>query len=125
MCPFHVHLEVVSGCSTHVRPCSKDPKISAVSIADMMEKKGWKMERQTTNPPSVHCSVLPHHIGKAAELVSDLADCMRAYRADPSAVPAGMAGVYGMVAAVPDKGIIDEFLIGFFNEIFTPRARAQ
>ena len=76
---------------------SNDPKISVISIADMMEKKGWKMERQTTSPPSIHCSVLPHHIGKAAELVRDIAD----------------------------KGIIDEFLVEFFNEIFTPRARAQ
>jgi sphinganine-1-phosphate aldolase len=91
----------------------------------MMEKKGWKMERQTTTPPSIHCSVLPHHIGKAAQLISDIADCMRVYRADPSAVPEGMAGVYGMVAAVPDKGIIDEFLVEFFNQTFTPRARPQ
>jgi sphinganine-1-phosphate aldolase len=108
-----------------MRLCSKDPKISVISIADMMEKKGWKMERQTTTPPSIHCSVLPHHFGKAAEFVRDLGECMRLYRADPSAVPAGMAGVYGMVAAVPDQGIIDEFLVEFFNEIFTPRARAQ
>ena len=105
--------------------CSTDPKISVISIADMMEKKGWKMERQTTSPPSIHCSVLPHHIGKAVELISDISECMRVYRADPSAVPAGMAGVYGMVAAVPDKGIIDEFLVEFFNKINTPRARPQ
>jgi hypothetical protein len=36
-----------------------------------------------------------------------------------------MAGVYGMVAAVPDKGIIDEFLVEFFNQTFTPRSRPQ
>ena len=81
------------------------------------------MERQTTSPPSIHCSVLPHHIGKAAELISDLADCMRVYRADPSKVAEGMAGVYGMVAAVPDKGIIDEFVLDFFSQIFTPQVR--
>jgi sphinganine-1-phosphate aldolase len=63
----------------HASLCSKDPQISVISIADMMEKKGWKMERQTTTPPSIHCSVLPHHIGKAAELVRDIADCMRTY----------------------------------------------
>jgi sphinganine-1-phosphate aldolase len=106
-----------------LHPCSTDPKISVISIADMMEQRGWKMERQTTSPPSIHCSVLPHHIGKAAELISDLADCMRVYRADPSKVAEGMAGVYGMVAAVPDKGIIDEFVLDFFSQIFTPQVR--
>ncbi len=50
---------------------------------------------------------------------------MRLYRADPSKVPEVAAAVYGMVAAVPDRGIIDEFPLplGFFLHILTPRTR--
>ena len=32
----------------------------------------------------------------------------------------GTAAMYGMVAKIPDSGLIDEFLINVFNQIYTP-----
>ena len=28
--------------------------------------------------------------------------------------------MYGMVASIPDKALIDDFIISFFSEVFTP-----
>ena len=32
----------------------------------------------------------------------------------------GSAAMYGMVASIPDKALIDDFIISFFSEVFTP-----
>ena len=32
----------------------------------------------------------------------------------------GSTGVYGMVANIPDKAIIDDFIVDFFSELYTP-----
>lgn len=38
---------------------------------------------------------------------------------NPSLASKGSAGVYGMAGSVPDRGIIEEFVVEFFNEIYT------
>ena len=40
-------------------------------------------------------------------------------QADPSLARRGVAGVYGMVGMVPDKSIVKDFLVTFFNEVYT------
>ena len=40
-------------------------------------------------------------------------------QADPSLARSGVAGVYGMVGMVPDKSIVKDFLVTFFNEVYT------
>ena len=32
----------------------------------------------------------------------------------------GSAAMYGMVASVPDKGLVDDFIVSFFSAIYTP-----
>ena len=38
---------------------------------------------------------------------------------EPGLARRGVAGVYGMVGMVPDKSIVKEFLVTFFNEVYT------
>ena len=38
---------------------------------------------------------------------------------EPGLARHGVAGVYGMVGMVPDKSIVKEFLVTFFNEVYT------
>jgi sphinganine-1-phosphate aldolase len=52
---------------------SDDPEVSVLAVADVMEERGWKMERQQL-PDSLHCSIMPHHIAVADQLISDLGD---------------------------------------------------
>lgn len=40
---------------------SVDPKVNVLAVADQMEKRGWKMERQQL-PDSVHLTVMPPHV---------------------------------------------------------------
>jgi sphinganine-1-phosphate aldolase len=96
---------------------SKD--VSLLAVADAMERRsGWKIERQQL-PDSIHMSILPQHDGIVPTLLADLADSVKEVRADPSLASKGSTGVYGMVAAIPDKSIIDEFLVKFFSTMYT------
>ena len=44
---------------------------------------------------------------------------------DPSLASKGSTGVYGMVAMIPDKGIIDDFIIGFFGKMYTTNSKKK
>ncbi len=96
---------------------SKD--VSILAVADAMERRsGWKIERQQL-PDSLHFSILPQHDGVVPTLISDLAASVKEVQADPSLASKGSTGVYGMVAAIPDKSIVDEFLVKFFSTMYT------
>ena len=41
------------------------------------------------------------------------------FQSDPSLAKKGVAGVYGMVGMVPDKSVVSDFLVEFFNEIYS------
>ena len=40
-------------------------------------------------------------------------------QADPTLSKKGSAGMYGMVGMIPDKAIVKDFVIEFFNEVYT------
>ncbi|KAJ8322397.1 hypothetical protein KUTeg_000047 [Tegillarca granosa] len=88
-------------CMTAFAIGSNDPDVDIQVLADLMDKKGWKMERNI-KPDSIHCSILPHHIPYGNKSLSGK----------------GTAGVYGMVSTVPDKSIINDFLVEFFSEVY-------
>ena len=54
---------------------SVDPEVNILAVADVMETKGWKMERQS-NPPCLHCSIMPAHANmkRAKQFVQDARD---------------------------------------------------
>ena len=95
-----------------------DPSLNILAVADAMERRGWKMERQQL-PDSLHMSVLPQHVGKTEGLIADLKASVAELRADPSLAGKGSTGVYGMVAMVPDRGLIDDFIVGFFGKVYS------
>ena len=106
----------------------------------MLYDPGWKIERQLE---SLHCTLLPSHtLESADQFVTQLQEaCNRVkvqiilyvfqilyihyyipwvlLQADPSLARRGVAGVYGMVGMVPDKSIVKDFLVTFFNEVYT------
>lgn len=64
-------------------------------------------------------SVLPQH-GKIVDtLLKDLRAAVEEVRANKDLASKGSTGVYGMVAAIPDKGIIDDFIVSFFSGLYS------
>ncbi|KAL4218090.1 hypothetical protein ACF0H5_022826 [Mactra antiquata] len=104
-------------CMTAFAIGSRDDAINIQAVADVMETKGWKMERNQL-PDSLHCSILPHHAHIADKFLTDLEDSVKHCKDNKALAKKGTAGVYGMMANIPDKGIVTDFLVEFFSEVY-------
>ena len=50
---------------------SHDPDVDIMVVGDVMERGGWRVERQLS-PESLHCTILPSHITVVEELLQAL-----------------------------------------------------
>ena len=98
---------------------STDKSVNILVLADKIEKNGWKMERQQL-PDTLHFSIMPQHVGKASILLNDLEDAVKSAKAKQDPNDKGSAGVYGMIGTIPDKSIVDDFLVMFFSQLYSP-----
>lgn len=93
------------------------PDVDILAVADVMEESGWKMERQQL-PNSLHCSIMPHHARVYPQLLEDLAAATQKLRNNRQLAKEGSAAMYGMVASIPDKTLVEDFTIQFFGEVY-------
>lgn len=108
-------------CLAIVADTSNGKKVNIMTVADVMETKGWKMERQQL-PNSLHMSILPQHTDDVVtQLIADLKAAVEEADKHPELGSEGTAGMYGMIATIPDKTIVDDFLIEFMSAMYTQR----
>jgi len=69
-------------------------------------------------------SILPQHGKVVDQLVTDLRDAAKQVIENPDLGKQGTTGMYGMVASIPDRGIIDDFIIKFFGQIYTADSKS-
>jgi len=107
---------------TSLAVASSHPSLNILVVADRVERIGnWKLERQQL-PDSIHFSVLPQHTrdGVVEKLLCDFAQAVDEIKAGVKMDgAAGSAGVYGMVAAIPDKSVVDDFILKFFGSLYS------
>ncbi|KAK0066202.1 sphingosine-1-phosphate lyase [Biomphalaria pfeifferi] len=96
---------------------SNHPDLDILVVADLMEKKGWVMERQQ-NPTCLHCSILPHHNASCDALIDDLRESAKLALGNKELSKKGKAGIYGMMAAIPDQTIVEDFIKQFFSDVY-------
>jgi sphinganine-1-phosphate aldolase len=97
---------------------STSNKVNILIVADLMEEYGWKIERQQL-PDCIHATLMPAFAPNAPKFVADLATCVARHLKAPGAPKKGSAAMYGMVAAIPDEAVVEDFLLDMFGEIFT------
>eukprot|EP00117_Sycon_ciliatum_P031351 scpid52964/ scgid24538/ Sphingosine-1-phosphate lyase; Sphingosine-1-phosphate aldolase len=91
--------------------------IDILALADAMEARDWHMERQQL-PNTLHCTIMPHHIGREMVFINDLTESADEVRGKASLSSKGTAGMYGMVAKIPDRAVVDEFILQFFDKAY-------
>jgi hypothetical protein len=64
-------------------------------------------------------SVLPQHKRIVDQLLNDLSESANIVLTTPQLNKQGSTGIYGMVAAIPDHAILDDFIVKFFNQIYS------
>lgn len=97
-------------------------KVNIFVIGDLMEKKGWHIDRQQ-NPNSLHISLNPTHEFATEEYLKDLKDCVAYAKAHPELKNEGDAAMYGMVAKIPLRGMIKKELMSLMEEMYGPEGK--
>lgn len=84
-------------------------------IADLLEKKGWHVDRQI-HPECIHLMITPAHTPVVDAYLKDLKEVVDDAKAHPELAEGGMAAMYGMAAKIPDPTMIDQFLYQYMED---------
>jgi glutamate/tyrosine decarboxylase-like PLP-dependent enzyme len=98
-----------------------DNKPDIFVIADQMEERGWMVERQQF-PDCIHLTVLPTNVERIEEYLEDLRMACAYAAAHPGAVAKGNAAVYGLMARIPFRGMVDKSVRKIMEDLYGPDA---
>jgi len=89
-------------------------KIDIYNLGDVMDKKGWHLDR-IQFPNALHMMVNPHHSQIVDTFLKDLRDSVKEVVENPGNSSEGDAAIYGMVASLPDRGKVKDYIINFLK----------
>ena len=82
-----------------------------------MTKRGWTLNSMQY-PPSVHISVTILTARAADDFIRDVREIAAKLLNDPNAKEEGMAAMYGMAAAIPDRSLVGDIARGFIDALY-------
>ena len=84
-----------------------------------MAEKGWNTDRQQ-NPACVHCTVNAHNKSIVPDYLADLQASVDYVRAHPELKNEGDAAMYGLMAKVPVKGLVQHSVRKVMEGMYSP-----
>lgn len=94
------------------------PDANIYVMADLLEKKGWFVDRQMS-PDCIHLTITPAHAPIADQYLKDVQEVYQYAKAHPELGGEGMAAMYGMVARLPDPTMVNQFLYQYMDQRYT------
>ncbi len=88
-------------------------------VGDVLEKKGWHIDRQQ-NPSCLHLMINPVHEEVYEEYISDLKKAVAYAKEHPELKMEGNAAMYGMMAKIPMKGMVKQELLKIMEKMYGP-----
>jgi glutamate/tyrosine decarboxylase-like PLP-dependent enzyme len=98
---------------------SIDNSVNIFAVGDQMESRGWNINRQQ-KPNALQAMVNVNHGQAIDQYLADLRESVDAVKSNPELAYEGSAAMYGMVAKVPLKGMIDKNVLAIMEESYTP-----
>ena len=92
-------------------------EVDVFAVGDAMDARGWRLDRQQ-KPSSLHMMVTLAHQHVVDAFLSSLRKSVKHVRENPSAVTEGSAPMYGMMATVPDRAVVRDFVLETMDSIF-------
>ncbi len=86
-------------------------------IADYLEKQGWLVDRQQ-NPDCIHLTIMPTNIEVIDQYVNHLRSAIEFARGHPRATGQGNAALYGLMARIPFRGMVEKNVRKLFEELY-------
>ncbi|KAJ1564080.1 hypothetical protein HK405_015905 [Cladochytrium tenue] len=93
---------------------STSPAIAIFALGDLLGKRGWHLN-MLQRPEAIHIACTFPTVAVADQLVADIRDAVAALRENPDAGKGDFAAIYGTVASVPDRSIIEDVSVGFLD----------
>jgi glutamate/tyrosine decarboxylase-like PLP-dependent enzyme len=94
----------------------KSDDLNNFAIGDAMEARGWHLDRQ--QPSALHMMVTLAHEKVVDRFLADLRQSVGHVRTNPSTSDEGSAPMYGMMATIPDRGMIRNFVLEAMDNIY-------
>lgn len=98
---------------------STDRDVDIFAVGDQLEAKGWLVDR-LQNPNALHCMVIPRHAMIADDYLKDIREAVETVRSNPDLAVRGNAAMYGMIANVPFRGLIQNEVIKMMENLYGP-----
>jgi sphinganine-1-phosphate aldolase len=95
------------------------PEANIYVMADLLEKKGWFVDRQMS-PDCIHLTITPAHAPIVEKYLADLREVYQYAKSHPELGGEGMAAMYGMVAKLPDPTMVHQFLYQYMDQRYQP-----
>ena len=89
-------------------------KIDIYQLGDRMDKKGWHLDR-IQFPNALHMMVNPHHAEIVDTFLKDLRETVVDVVENPGESTDGDAAIYGMVASIPDRDKVKDYIVNFLK----------
>ncbi len=97
--------------------------IDIYAVGDQMEKKGWHIDRQQ-KPACLHAMVSPIHSTTAQAYLNDLQQAVAHVKQHPELKSQGNAAMYGMMAKLPMRGMIQNELLNLMESMYSVEGKA-
>ena len=88
--------------------------VDIYNLGDIMDKKGWHLDR-IQFPNALHMMVNPHHARIVDTFLKDLNEAVKEIKEHPEASSDGDAAIYGMVASLPDRDKVKDYIVNFLK----------
>lgn len=96
---------------------STDPRLNIFAVGDVMEQKGWLIDR-LQRPDALHAMVTASHDKVVEKYLADLRDSVAAVLAHPELGETGQAATYGMISHIPLRGMVRKQVADMFAKSY-------
>jgi glutamate/tyrosine decarboxylase-like PLP-dependent enzyme len=101
---------------------STDPHLNIFAVGDVMERKGWCVDR-LQRPDALHAMVTASHDKVVGRYLDDLKGAVATVRAHPELGETGQAATYGMISHIPLRGMVRKQVADMFADSYKLNAR--
>jgi len=98
---------------------STDPDLNIFAVGDVMESKGWHIDR-LQKPEGLHVMVTPAHENMADQYLLDLETAVKQVRKNPECKAGSNAAMYGMIARMPFRGVVKKEVMKMMEKMYGP-----
>jgi Glutamate decarboxylase and related PLP-dependent proteins len=98
---------------------SVDPQVNTFAIGDILEKKGWHVDR-LQRPDALHAMITPVHAKVAQQFINDLKNAFEHVKKNPHLAYEGGAAMYGMIAHIPMRKMVRNNILKMMEGMYGP-----